>query len=79
MPKVTFIEAFIEDPDSERNAGIFVLAAVTPDGRVSEILFPTDRDRTNVVDALGARIGFPPEEVSAARLQEFGFDSSRLI
>jgi hypothetical protein len=59
--------------------GIFVLAAVTSDGRVSEILFPSDRDRKNVVDALGVRIGFPPEEVSAARLQEFGFDSTRLV
>ena len=78
MPKVSFMTGLVKDLDPERKTGIFVLAAVTPEGKVSEMLFATDQDRTNVVDALGARLGFPPEEVSAARLQQFGFDASRL-
>jgi hypothetical protein len=36
--EVTFMNAFIKDLDPERSAGIFVLAAVTPDGRASEIM-----------------------------------------
>jgi hypothetical protein len=56
----------------------FTLAAVTADGKTSEISFSSEQDRTKVVHALGAQIGYPPKEVSSERLQQFGFDSKRL-